>query len=151
MYFGGYASKKQPVGKHVLMECSRTLNTTADRIKADGPYLQFIRVTGRMMSDLYGRGASRSLQEEFNLAVNMKPFDELFAEFLRTYDIVEFRGSAMLHANEKKLLGPALDRLVGKVLPVRGVGTKDRNTCPLSMAAFYGWWGTDPRVHCLSP
>ena len=94
------------------------------------------------MSDLYGRDALRSLPEEFNLAVNMKPFDELSADFLRTYDIVEFRGSAMLHALEKELLVPALDRPVGKVLPVRGVGAKDRNTCPLSMVACYGWRGT---------
>ena len=103
------------------------------------------------MSDLYGRGAVRSLPEEFNLAVNMIPFGELFAEFLRTYDIVEFRGSAFLHAVEKVLLGLALDRPIGKVLPVREVGTKDRNASPLSMVACYGWRGTDPRAQYLSP
>ena len=124
MYFRGDASKKQPFGKRALMECSRTLNSLAERIKADGPYLQFIRVTGRMMSDLRGRGAFRSLPEEFNLAVNMKPTDALSAEFMRTYDIIGFRGSSFLRELEKELLGPALDRPVGKVLPVRGVGRK---------------------------
>ena len=38
MYFGGYASKKQPVGEHALMESSRTLNSLAERIHASGPY-----------------------------------------------------------------------------------------------------------------
>ena len=51
---------------------------------------------------------------------------------------------------EKELLGPALDRPIGKVLPVRGVGTRDRNTSPLSMVVCYGWRGTDPRVQYLS-
>ena len=32
---------------------------------------------------------------------------------------IEFRGSAMIRELEKELLGPALDRPVGKVLPVR--------------------------------
>ena len=87
------------------------------------------------MSDLYGRGALRSLPEEFKHADNMNSFDALFAEFLRTDDIVEFRGAAFLHALEKELLGRALDRPICKVLPVRGVGAKDRNTSPLSMVA----------------
>ena len=53
----------------------------ATRIAANSPYLQFLRVTTRMMSDLYGRGALRSLPEEFNLAVNMNAHDALSAEF----------------------------------------------------------------------
>ena len=151
MYFGGYTSKKQPVGKHALAESSRTMHGLATRIAANSPYLQFLRVTTRMMSDLYGRGALRSLPEEFNLAVNMTSHDALNAEFWRTYCIQEFRGSAFLRELEKELHGAALQRPVNKVLPVRRPGDEDKNACPLSMVALYGWRGTDPRVYYLSP
>ena len=103
------------------------------------------------MSDLYGRGALRSLPEEFNLAVNTNARDALSAEFWRTYNIQEFRGSAFLRELEKELHGTALQRPVNKVLPVRRPGNEDQNACPLSMVALYGWRGADPRVYYLSP
>ena len=117
MYFGGYTSKKQPVGKHALAESSRTMNSLAGKIGADSAQLQFARVTTRMMSDLYCRGALRSLPEEFNLAVNMSKHDALSAEFWRTYNIQEFRGSAFLREEEKERHGSALQRPIGKILP----------------------------------
>ena len=117
------------MGKHALVQASRTLHSLASCISANGPYLQFLYVTTRMMSCLYGRGTLRSLPEEFNLAVNMKAHDALSAEFWRTYTIQDFRGSAFLRELEKELLASALHRPIGKVLPVRRPGSKDRNAC----------------------
>ena len=83
--------------------------------------------------------------------MNMKAHDALSAEFWRTYNIQDLRGSAFLRELEKELLVSALHKSVGKVLPVRRPGSKDRNAFPLSMIALYGGRGNDPRVYYLSP
>lgn len=85
------------------MESSRTLNSIAEHIKLNGPCLQFMHVTTRIMSDLFGRGALRRLPEAFNVAVYMKPFDAVSAEFLRIYDIIEFRAPSTIRELEKEL------------------------------------------------
>jgi len=96
-YFGGYTAKCQPVGKYELDQCARTLNLLAHKIKGDAAYLQFVRVTSRMMTDLYGKGICRTMPEEFNLSTNMHKHDCTAAEFLRTYQTREFRGAQYLH------------------------------------------------------
>lgn len=84
-YFGGYTSKRQPVGKYELAQSARTLNLLAEKMKGCTAYRQFCRVTSRMMSDLYGKGTCRTLPEEFNLTTNMLRHDTTAAEFLRSY------------------------------------------------------------------
>jgi len=110
-YFGGYTAKYQPVGQYELDQCARTLNLLAHKIKNKSPYAQFVRVTSRLMTDLYGKGICRTLPEEFNLSTNMHKHDSTAAEFLRTYEAREFRGAPYLHllllrwAPNKFLLG----------------------------------------------
>ena len=106
-YFGGYTSKRQPVGKYELDQCCRTLNLLAHKIRALPSYKQFLRVSSRVMTDLYGKGTLRTLPEEFNLASNMHRQDSTAAEFPRSYQVTEFRGNVYLNLLERCLKSPS--------------------------------------------
>ena len=66
-YFGGYTSKRQPVGKYGLSESARTLPLLAHKIQGDQAYKQLYRCTSRMATDNYGKGILRTMPEEFNI------------------------------------------------------------------------------------
>lgn len=150
-YFGGYTSKRQPVGKHELAQSARTLNLLAQKIKGRGAYSQFCRVTSRMMTDLYGRGTCRTLPEEFNLTTNMQRQDSTAAEFLRSYQIREFRGSQYLFLLEQALQKESKPGKHFCILPVRPVTQKHRNSEPIRWTTIYGYRGTDERIFSLCP
>jgi len=150
-YFGGYTSKRQPVGKYELEQSARTLNLLAEKIKGSPPYVQFMRVTSRMMTDLYGKGTLRAMSEEFNLSSNMNRQDATAAEFLRTYQIREFRGSPLLFALENEMQAESKGRMAYCVMPVQRPDQQKRNACPIAWTALYGYRGTDPRVYHMSP
>ena len=97
-YFGGYTSKRQPVGKYGLSESARTLPLLAHKIQGDQAYTQLYRCTSRMAADNYGEGILRTMPEEFNLFANMSRTDATAPEFIRTFHQREFRGAQYLYA-----------------------------------------------------
>ena len=150
-YFGGYTSKRQPVGKYELEQSARTLNLLAEKIKGSPPYVQFMRVTSRMMTDLYGKGTLRTMPEEFNLGTYMQRQDATAAEFLRTFQIREFQGGPLLYALENEMQAESKGRIAYCVIPVQRPEQQKRNACPVPWTALYGYRGTDPRVYHMSP
>ena len=151
-YFAGYTSKRQPVGKYELQQSARTLNLLAAKMKGDKPYRQFVRVTSRMMSDLYGKGTLRTMPEEFNLGTNMHRTDATKAEFLRTYQIREFRGGPYLYTLEQFLKADTTGRQAFSLIPVRNPEQQQKKNCaPISWTCLYGYRGPDARCFHMCP
>ena len=104
-----------------------------------------------MMTDLYGKGTLRTMPEMFNLTTNMHRRDATAAEFLRTYQIREFRGSPLLQALENEMQAESKGRVAYCVIPPQRPEQQKRNASPVSWTALYGYRGPDPRVYHMSP
>ncbi len=102
------------------------------------------------MTDLYGKDMLRTMPEEFNLATNMQRHDATSAEFLRTYQITEFRGSAFLHLLEVETRAHGLGKEAACMIPVRRPEQNHQNASIKSMPSLYGYRGEDPRIFYLS-
>ena len=81
---------------------TESLNTLRAQIRDDKPLRQVARLTNRILSDLEVKGTLRSAPEEFNLAVNMETQDVTAAEFIRTYQSVDFCGKDILLRLERE-------------------------------------------------
>jgi hypothetical protein len=101
-YFAGYTVKRQPVGTYEMQQSTESLNTLRAQIRDDKPLRQVARVTNRILSDLEVKGTLRSAPEEFNLAMNMETHDVTAAEFIRTYQSVDFCGKDILMRLERE-------------------------------------------------
>ena len=104
-----------------------------------------------MLTDLYAKGTLRTLPEEFNLCTNMHHHDATSAEYLRSYQIREFNGSAFLALLEREVDKQRKDRTDYCVIPVPKRNLNHANSSPLSWPALYGYRGTDHRIFYLSP
>ena len=101
-YFAGYTVKRQPVGKYEMAQSTLSLNSLQAQIQDDKPLRQVARVTNRILSDLEVKGKLSPAPEEFNLAMHMEPHDVMAAEFIRTYDSVDFSGRDLLQRLERE-------------------------------------------------
>ena len=87
-YFGGYISKKQKLGRFELKQSiaaqpffHNKLNGNANLSAGN----QLAHTINRMCTNLEGKGILKSGVEEYLLASEYSPFDELSAEFFRTF------------------------------------------------------------------
>ena len=103
------------------------------------------------MTDLYGKGTLRTMPEVFNLTTNMLRTDATAAEFLRTYQIREFRGGPLLNLLENEMQAESRGRMAYCVIPVQLPEHRKRNAAPIPWTALYAYRGTDPRVYHLCP
>ena len=145
-YFGGYISKKQKLGRFELKETIKANPFLQAKLKAKqhAPSAQLALVTNRMFTSLEGKGILRTAVEEFLLASEYSPFDELAAEFLRTFRHVLFWGKPYLDR---------LDSLQGakEVNVERCIPKKGATSTYVDNVSLYGFRGTDPRVYFMSP
>ena len=86
-YFGGYISKRQKVGQYELKKSIGSLPLLKQRLekRCISAGTQLALVCNRMFTTLESKGILRTAPEEFMLASQYRPDDELFAEFIRTF------------------------------------------------------------------
>ena len=86
-YFGGYISKRQKVGQYELKKSIGSLPLLKQKLEKRGiaAGTQLAHVCNRMFTTLESKGILRTAPEEFMLASQYRPDDELFAEFIRTF------------------------------------------------------------------
>ena len=93
-YFGGYISKRQKVGQYELKKSIGSLPLLKQKLakRGDSASRQLAAVCNRMFTTLESKGILRTAPEEFMLASQYRPDDELFAEFIRTFRTTYFFG-----------------------------------------------------------
>ena len=84
-YFGGYISKRQKVGQYELKKSIGSLPLLKQRLEKRSAAGQLALVCNRMFTTLESKGILRTAPEEFMLASQYRPDDELFADFIRTF------------------------------------------------------------------
>ncbi len=147
-YFGGYISKRQKMGQFELKKSVSALPLLQHKLENRGlrsASTQLAHVTNRMFTTLEGKGILRASTEEFMLASQHKPHDQLAGEFIRTFRHQNFLGKYFLDRYD------ALSEKKGEVdvrvlLPKCGCGPDVPD-----QVALYGFRSTKPNVFFLSP
>jgi len=148
-YFSGYISKRQPAGRYEMKASTTNLQFLAEKLKNQKPLTQVATVTNRMFSDLESKGVLRSAPEEFNLAAHGAKQDQLDAEFVRTFESVEFVGVSYLQ--RLRVVQRGGQESSSARLPRRTRLDTATYRCPAPLVDLYGYRGTDARVYHLSP
>ena len=104
-YYCGYTFKRQPIGRFALEATSQTLNFVEASLKDRTPGQQWNRVSNRVLQDLQHRCMVRPSTEEFNLATNVHEHDVTAAEFVRSFQSVDFNGRHLLRRLEAENKG----------------------------------------------
>jgi hypothetical protein len=146
-YFGGYISKKQKLGRFELKQSIAAQPFLHKRLMQKGKLSagnQLAHVCNRMFTNLEGKGILRSGVEEYMLASQYSPFDELSAEFIRTFRHTFFFGKFYLDRYEalRTHKDPTIDKCLPKSLNQKGCR---------DVASLYGLRGTSPRLYYMSP
>ena len=87
-YFGGYISKRQKTGRFELSNSIKSLpffQSKLDEKKLKSAGAQLGHIVNKMFTTLEGKGILRTATEEFLLASEYRPDDELAQEFTRTF------------------------------------------------------------------
>ena len=105
---------------------------------------QLAHVCNRMFTNLEGKGILRSGVEEYMLASQYKPFDELSAEFIRTFRHEFFFGKYFLDRYDDVSEGK--DATIDKCLPKKQLPNGCRD-----VVSLYGFRSKDPRLYYMSP
>ena len=103
-YFGGYISKKQKLGRFELKHSIAAQPFLHKKLMQKGKLSagnQLAHVCNRMFTNLEGKGILRSGVEEYMLASQYSPFDQLSAEFIRTFRHEFFFGKFYLDRYEE--------------------------------------------------
>ncbi len=124
-YYCGYTFKPQPVGRKFLKGVAESLNYCTTGMEDKRPGQQWHRITHRVLTDLQHRVMRRTAPEEWNLAAYHHDQDPTTAEFLRTYESVEFQGGVLLRRLEAEAKRAA-KRDVTKVIPTPTPGEDAR-------------------------
>ena len=99
-YFGGYFSKKQKVGRFFDIKQSIAAQPFFHKKLMGKANLsagnQLAHVCNRVFTNLEGKGMLRSGVKEFMPSSEYSPFDELSAEFIRTFRHEYFYGKFYL-------------------------------------------------------
>ena len=94
-YLGGYISKRQKTGRFELNNSIKSLpffQSKLDEKKLKSAGAQLGHVVNKMFTTLEGKGILRTATEEFLLASEYRPDDELAQEFTRTFRHTFFFG-----------------------------------------------------------
>ena len=99
-YYCGCTFKPQPIGSKFVRLASRSLNYLEEGLKDKSWGQRWHRLTHRVLIDQNHRCMRRTAPEEWNLASGMADHDVTKAEFIRTYQSVDFNGRALLRKLE---------------------------------------------------
>ena len=99
----GYISKRQRLGGLETRKCVDKMYTLRARVEGKSAYQQQRAVSGRMITDTEMNGTLRGAVEEFNLCINLRADDALFAECIRTYPSVHVDAQRWLYRVELEL------------------------------------------------
>ena len=146
-YFGGYISKKQKVGRFELKQSIAAQPYFHKKLVGKGKLSagnQLAHVCNRMFTNLEGKGILRSGVEEYLLASEYSSFDELSAEFIRTFRHSFFFGKYYLDRYD--LVHSKKDVTIDKCIPRGG---KDKGS--LDVVSLYGLRCNDSRLFHMSP
>ena len=87
-YFGGYIGKRQKCGKLETRKCVDKMHVLREQKANKSPFEQQRAVSGRMITDVEMNSTLRGAVEEFNLCMNLRVNDVLFAECIRTFPTI---------------------------------------------------------------
>ena len=108
---------------------------------------QLAQLVNRLITTLEGKGILRSAAEAFTLSGKHLGQDELNAEFLRTFRVVNFHGAEYLQRLEF-LRKPSQKE---HIIQLRVPSFSQRHRYLQCDVDVYGYRGEDPRVYYLSP
>ena len=119
-YFGGYISKKQKIGQFELKQSAAAMPFLQDKLatRKFGAASQLALICNRLFVNLEGKGILRTGVEEFMLAAEYAPHDELAAEFIRTFQQTFFFGKAYLDRVDQLMRGETIQ--IDKCIPKKG-------------------------------
>ena len=103
-YFGGYISKRQKASKLEVKKCVDKMHTLRERQHGKSQKQAQRAVSGRMITDIETNGTLRGAVEEFQLCINLRSNDVLFAECIRTFSTVHVDAQRWLHRLEVETL-----------------------------------------------
>ena len=102
-YFGGCIGKRQKSGKLETRKCVDKMHVLRAKTEAKSATQQQRAASGRMITDIEMNGTLRGAVEEFNLCVNLRANDVLFAECIRTFSTVSINAQQWMHRLELEL------------------------------------------------
>ena len=102
-YFGGYIGKRQKSGKWETRKCVDKMYILRAKTELKSDTQQQRAASGRMITYIEMNGTIRGAVEEFNLCVNLRANDVLFAECIRTFSTVNVNGQQWMHRLEFEL------------------------------------------------
>ena len=102
-YFGGYTGKRQKLGRLETKKCVDEMYKLRERQEGKSEFEQQRGVSGRMITDIEMNGTLRGAVEEFNLCMNLRATDVLFAECIRNFPTVHVDAQQWMHRLEVEL------------------------------------------------
>ena len=135
-YFGGYICKRQKIGKLEVRKCINKMHKLRELHKDKSEYQQQRAVSGRMITDIEMNGTVRGAVEGFNLCINLRRNDALFAECIRNFPAVTVNAQQWLHRLQVECTAVSEMRVTTMVLPTKTPHVNCRKTIPY--ADIYG-------------
>ena len=144
-YYCGYTFKRQPVGQRFMKAAAESYSYMTTGLADKAPGQKWHRITHRVLTDFQHRSMLRPAAEEWNLASNSHKQDPTNAEFFRTYRSEIFPGYRLVERLKTEKKGHET-RETRKRVPL------DETSGPIkNFEDLYGYRGTHPDVHLLSP
>jgi len=152
-YYCGYTFKPQPVGRKFLRMAADSLNYLEPTLKDKSWGKQWHRITHRALIDHNHRCMRRTAPEEWNLATNYHEHDVTKAEFVRTYQSIDFSGKALVQRLEQEQKRTP-ERECWKAVPANTETDTTEEVWLRHFPDLYGYRGNNmknPGVFLLSP
>ena len=151
-YYCGYTFKGQPIGSKFVRLAGNSLNYLEHTLEKKTAGQQWHRITHRILTDLQHRCMRRTAPEEWNLSTNAHEHDVTAAEFVRTFQSIDFNGNQLLRRLEAEKKNSLF--CCAKVLPTAKVHQEEADTWLQVFVDLYGFRGhndKNPGVFLLSP
>ena len=97
----GYTFKGQPVGKKVFQAANKSLQYFGHHLEKQEEHKRYRKATVRTIGDFHHSTTTRPMTEEFLLSMYAEEHDVTAAEFIRTYQSVDFPGFRFLQQLSK--------------------------------------------------
>ena len=138
--------KRQPTGHMELRKCVEEMKRLKEKIADCSVDKQYRAVTGRMITDLEMNSTTRGAVEIFNLIINMRKDDVLFAECTCTFPTRVINAREWLHQLEIE----TGHRKVGEYVCLVPATRKPYKRTARSRAVFVDAYGFRPMVESLA-
>ena len=100
-YIGGYCSKVQRISRFYLHLASDAMRSLAETVQERSPLRMLIAVSNRLLNDLEVKGISRTITEEYNLAIHADSQTPVDGEFIRTFHQAPLHGQRFYTARRE--------------------------------------------------